>query len=99
MRKILGKISLHLILTTVAVWVGWDVYAYVQGGQQATESFQLTMLVINSIPLVFGLGFLMGHWVWFQTIAMLVDADGNTILIGTLAQIEAKVAEMKAKGK
>jgi uncharacterized membrane protein YhdT len=66
-----------LIILTMVIWISWDLVAWIKGGEGATESEQIAEFSVNSMPFVFALGFLMGHWLWVQVIYL--DKDGKPI--------------------
>lgn len=56
------KITIVLILTTIAVWVGWDIFAAVEPTPGDTESEVLRDWGHAHASLPFALGALMGHF-------------------------------------
>jgi len=56
------QISGLLILVTAIVWIVWDLYAYIYGGENATVSVVITDFSYYSPAAPFIIGGLMGHW-------------------------------------
>lgn len=57
----LTTITRIIILATALAWIGWDVYAYIHGGVQATESYTFYELSFHYPGIAFLGGLLCGH--------------------------------------
>lgn len=55
-------ITTWLILGTVLVWIGWDVYLFLN--DKTTISDKITKFGKHVTGVIFLIGFLMGHWFW-----------------------------------
>jgi hypothetical protein len=55
-----------LIITTVVIWVLWDLYVVILFGREATESYTITKWCRRFPWIVFALGYLCGHWIGFS---------------------------------
>ena len=54
-----------VIIAVIIFIFGYDFYAYVQGGQDATiSSVIITDWAVNYPAFTFGIGFIMGHLFW-----------------------------------
>ena len=53
--------SRYLILGTVMTWIGWDVIAYIQGGNPSTESASIIRWSWYFPEIPFCAGILVGH--------------------------------------
>ncbi len=53
-----------IIVSTAVLWVAWDIYADCKWGAKATESVLIDLWTRYLKPIVFLVGFLMGHLFW-----------------------------------
>jgi len=56
---------LFIVIATVGL-IGWDIFAYVKGGGEATISSVILDTSKNFPPLPFAFGVLCGHLFWAQ---------------------------------
>lgn len=62
------EITELLIIATILIWIGWDIYAYKRGGVEATESRVIYRWARRYPGFVFAVGCLMGHFFLAQHI-------------------------------
>lgn len=62
MSEFSPTITTWIILSTIAIWITWDVYLY--RNNKVTISEVVNKWGNKSLPFVFALGFLCGHWFW-----------------------------------
>jgi hypothetical protein len=55
------KYTRLLILATVLIWIGFDVWVIVKGGTEASISHQITTWSYDYPTFTFAVGYLMGH--------------------------------------
>ena len=58
------KITAALIITTIAVWILYDIYAVVNAGAPGTESVAIRDFGQHHPFLPWGIGTVMGHFFW-----------------------------------
>jgi len=51
-----------IIIITVALWIGWDVWLFVTG--KPTISDEIFGITRHAKSIVFAAGFVCGHWFW-----------------------------------
>lgn len=56
------KLTVGLILATIAIWIGWDVFVAIEPTPGDTESEVLRDWGWRAPSFVFALGALLGHW-------------------------------------
>jgi len=59
------EMTTYFIVLIFIVIIGYDIYAYIEGGQDATVSYIISQEWIYNYPaFTFGMGFVMGHLFW-----------------------------------
>jgi len=53
-----------LILTTIVLWIAYDIFAYFRWGNSATESVVIFKWTKVSPGTLIAIGFVLGHLVW-----------------------------------
>lgn len=61
------KPTIGVLIATALIWIGYDIWAYIEPtqGDTLSEVIQTGILRWSAIP--FGLGALLGHWLWPAT--------------------------------
>lgn len=60
----LRKVTIGVVVGSVALLVGYDVAVYALGGSEATISDVVTSASFAAPIIPFALGVLVGHWLW-----------------------------------
>ncbi len=58
------SVTWWVIVSTIVVWIVWDIYAYFMFGNVMTESVMIDLWTRKLKPLVFAAGFVCGHLFW-----------------------------------
>lgn len=62
--KIMRRVSIGALIGVTVALIGWDIAAYVVGGEKATLSVVIHDWATDFLIIPFGLGVLMGHLLW-----------------------------------
>jgi hypothetical protein len=87
----LRRATIWIVVATLVAWVGWDIYAAVFGGLDATESDVIrdASQVFEAIP--FAGGVVAGHW-WVSREKPLIEGPARFVVLVALAATSAVVA-------
>jgi len=62
----LRQITIYILIAAIVLLIGWDIFAYIKGGGEATISSVILDTSKEFPPLPFAFGVLCGHLFWPQ---------------------------------
>lgn len=80
----LRKATIWLVVSTLIVWIGWDLYAVAEGGLDATESDVIRDASQSFEALAFAGGVVGGHW-WISREKPAIRGRARFAVLGLLA--------------
>ena len=58
------KITKYVIISTILLWIGWDIYAFIEPAPNDTESEVIVSWAHQFASFAFSFGAVCGHWFW-----------------------------------
>jgi len=91
-KQAVRQATIVLILVSLVVWIGWDIYAVVTAGAVATESVVIRDASQVFEALAFGGGVVAGHWWISRNTGPAIARPKNFYVLGALGAIAAVVS-------
>jgi peptidoglycan/LPS O-acetylase OafA/YrhL len=85
------RVTIWLVLMTLGVWIGWDIYAAIVGGTPATESGVVRDASNSFEALAFGGGAVAGHW-WVNREKPIIEHWSRYLILGALGIVAIVVS-------